>query len=211
MFIAFSPSPNYRNKNGAFHSRDEFRKVTRFGEKAYEQAAGFLRIQDAENILDRSAVHPESYHVVYEMAENTGCSLNELVEKEELRKKIRLDEYVTEQIGIPTLQDIINELAKPGRDPRKKFDFFEFDKNVHSIKDLKPGMVLPGIITNITAFGAFVDVGVHQDGLVHISQLANQFVSNPNDVVKLNQKVTVKVLEVDAERKRVSLSMKDVK
>jgi uncharacterized protein len=145
------------------------------------------------------------------MAENTGCSLNELVEKEELRKKIRLDEYVTEQIGIPTLQDIINELAKPGRDPRKKFDFFEFDKNVHSIKDLKPGMVLPGIITNITAFGAFVDVGVHQDGLVHISQLANQFVSNPNDVVKLNQKVTVKVLEVDAERKRVSLSMKDVK
>ncbi|MFA4853384.1 MAG: Tex family protein [Bacteroidales bacterium] len=202
---------NHRNKNGAFRSRDEFRKVARFGEKAFEQAAGFLRIQDAENILDRSAVHPESYHVVYKMAEKTACSLNELVDKEELRKKIKLDEYVTGQIGIPTLQDIINELAKPGRDPRKKFDFFEFDKNVHSIKDLKPGMVLPGIVTNITAFGAFVDVGVHQDGLVHISQLANQFVSNPNDVVKLNQKVTVKVLEVDAERKRVSLSMKDVK
>lgn len=201
---------NCRNKNGAFRSRDEFRKVTRFGEKAYEQAAGFLRIQNAENILDRSAVHPESYHVVYKMAEKTGCSLNELVEKEELRKKIKLEEYVTEQIGIPTLQDIINELAKPGRDPRKKFDFFEFDKNVHTIKDLKPGMVLPGIVTNITAFGAFVDVGVHQDGLVHISQLANQFVSNPNDVVKLNQKVIVKVLEVNVERKRVSLSMKDV-
>jgi protein Tex len=199
----------YRNKNGAFHSRKELKKVSRFGEKAFEQAAGFLRIRDSENILDQSAVHPESYHVVNAMAKKVKCDVNELVEKEEVRKKINIQDYVTESVGIPTLTDIMNELAKPGRDPRKKFDFFEFDKNVHSVKDLKEGMMLPGIITNITAFGAFVDIGVHQDGLVHISQLANQFVSNPNDVVKLNQKVKVKVLEIDVERKRISLSMKD--
>jgi uncharacterized protein len=200
---------DFRNKNGAFSSRDQFRKVTRFGEKAFEQAAGFLRIHDAENILDRSAVHPESYYVVNKMAEKLRCTINNLVDTEDLRKKIKLEDYVTESIGIPTLQDIINELAKPGRDPRKKFDFFEFDKNVHSIKDLKPGMILPGIITNITAFGAFVDVGVHQDGLVHISQLANQFVKDPNEVIKLNQKVKVKVMDIDIERKRISFSMKD--
>jgi uncharacterized protein len=144
------------------------------------------------------------------MAEKLKCTLNDLVEKEELRKQIKLEEYITEKIGLPTLQDIMAELAKPGRDPRKKFDFFEFDKDVHSVKDLKPGMILPGIITNITAFGAFVDIGVHQDGLVHISQLANQFVKDPNTVVKLNQKVKVKVLEVDVDRKRISLSMKEV-
>jgi len=200
---------DFRNKNGAFSSRDQFRKVTRFGEKAFEQAAGFLRIHDAENILDRSAVHPESYYVVNKMAEKLRCTINNLVDTEDLRKKIKLEDYVTESIGIPTLQDIINELAKPGRDPRKKFDFFEFDKNVHSIKDLKPGMILPGIITNITAFGAFVDVGVHQDGLVHISQLANQFVKDPNEVIKLNQKVKVKVMDIDIERKRISFSMKE--
>ncbi|HNW98086.1 MAG TPA: Tex family protein [Bacteroidales bacterium] len=201
---------DYRNKNGAFKSRKEFRKVTRFGEKVFEQAAGFLRIHDAENILDQSAVHPESYHVVKAMAEKLNCEINDLVANEDVRKKININDFVTETIGIPTLNDIMSELAKPGRDPRKKFDFFEFDNNVHSIKDLKEGMILPGIITNITAFGAFVDIGVHQDGLVHISQLANQFVSNPNDLVKLNQKVKVKVLEIDIDRKRISLSMKDV-
>lgn len=200
----------YRNKNGAFRSRSELKKVTRFGEKAFEQAAGFLRIHDAENILDRSAVHPESYHVVYAMAEKMKSEISDLVEKKEIRKKIRVEDFVSESVGIPTLTDIMNELAKPGRDPRKKFDFFEFDKNVHSMKDLREGMILPGIITNITAFGAFVDVGVHQDGLVHISQIANQFVKDPNDVVKLNQKVKVKVLDIDIERKRISLSMKDV-
>ena len=201
---------DFRNKNGAFISREQFKNVNRFGEKAFEQAAGFLRILNAENILDRSAVHPESYYVVRKMADTLQCSINDLVENEELRKKIKLEDYVTENIGIPTLQDIINELTKPGRDPRKKFDFFEFDKNVHSIKDLQPGMVLPGIVTNITAFGAFVDIGVHQDGLVHISQIANQFVKDPNDVIKLNQKVKVKVVDVDIDRKRISLSMKEV-
>ncbi|MFH0866691.1 MAG: Tex family protein [Bacteroidota bacterium] len=199
----------YRNKNGAFGSRNEFKKVNRFGEKAFEQAAGFLRIHDSENILDQSAVHPESYHVVNAMAKKMKCEIIDLVEKEDVRKKINMQDFVTESVGIPTLTDIMNELAKPGRDPRKKFDFFEFDKNVHSVKDLKEGMTLPGIITNITAFGAFVDIGVHQDGLVHISQLANQFVSNPGDIVSLNQKVKVKVLEIDIERKRISLSMKD--
>jgi uncharacterized protein len=201
---------DYRNANGAFNSRNEFKKVTRFGDKAFEQAAGFMRIYNAENVLDKSAVHPESYHVVYKMAEKLKCTLNDLVEKEELRKQIKLEDYVSEKTGLPTLQDIMAELAKPGRDPRKKFDFFEFDKDVHSVKDLKPGMILPGIITNITAFGAFVDIGVHQDGLVHISQLANQFVKDPNTVVKLNQKVKVKVLDIDVERKRISLSMKEV-
>ncbi|NTW32516.1 MAG: RNA-binding transcriptional accessory protein [Bacteroidetes bacterium] len=201
---------DYRNKNGAFKSRNELKKVARFGSKAYEQAAGFLRIQNAENILDRSAVHPESYHLVSEMAKKLNCTVSDLVDNEELRKKIKLEEYVSEQVGMPTLKDIMSELAKPGRDPRKKFDFFEFDKNVHSIKDLKQGMILPGIITNITAFGAFVDVGVHQDGLVHVSQLADRYISNPNDVVKLNQKVKVKIMEVDAERKRISMSMKEV-
>ena len=200
---------DYRNKNGAFNSRSEFKKVTRFGDKAFEQAAGFMRIYNAENVLDKSAVHPESYHVVYKMVEQLKCTLNDLVEKEELRKQIKLEEYVNDKTGLPTLQDIMAELAKPGRDPRKKFDFFEFDKDVHSVKDLKPGMILPGIITNITAFGAFVDIGVHQDGLVHISQLANQFVKDPNTVVKLNQKIKVKVLDVDVDRKRISLSMKD--
>lgn len=201
---------DYRNENGAFQARNDLKKVTRFGEKAFEQAAGFLRIYDAGNILDQSAVHPESYHIVDAMAKKMKCSVIDLVEKEEVRKKIDIKEFVTESVGIPTLSDIMEELAKPGRDPRKKFDFFEFDKNVHSMKDLKEGMLLPGIITNITAFGAFVDIGVHQDGLVHISQLANKFVSDPNEVVKLNQKVKVKVLDVDIDRKRISLSMKDV-
>jgi len=199
-----------RNKNGAFTSRDDLKKVPRFGEKAFEQAAGFLRIQNSENPLDASAVHPESYGIVTRMASSVGCNISELMANEELRKKIDLKIFITDKIGMPTLTDIMNELAKPGRDPRKKFDLFEFDKNVHEMKDLSEGMELPGIVTNITAFGAFVDIGVHQDGLVHISQMANRFISNPNEVVTLNQKVKVKVVQVDIERKRIQLSMKDV-
>ena len=182
----------------------------RFGDKAFEQAAGFLRIRDAVNPLDRSAVHPESYHVVAEMAKRTGASVADLIQNDDIRKKINLNDYVSEKIGLPTLTDILQELAKPGRDPRQKFDMFEFAKGINSIDDLVPGMVLPGIITNITAFGAFVDIGVHQDGLVHVSQMANRFVRDPKEVVKINQKVMVKVLEVDKERKRINLTMKEI-
>ena len=198
----------YRDENGPFSSRKEFMKVTRFGEKAFEQAAGFLRIRDAENQLDGSAVHPESYHVVGRMTKRLHCAISDLIAKTELRAQIKLEEYVTETTGLPTLEDIVTELAKPGRDPRKKFELFEFAKNIHSINDLHPGMKLPGIVTNITAFGAFVDLGVHQDGLVHISQMADRFVRDPNDIVKLNQKVMVEVKDVDINRKRIQLSMK---
>lgn len=200
----------YRAKNGAFQSRKELMKVARFGDKAFEQAAGFLRIREAENPLDHSSVHPESYHVVEKMAKKLGCTINDLMSSEELRKQLKLEEFVTKTIGLPTLTDIIQELAKPGRDPRKKFDIFEFDKNVMKIDDVIPGMVLPGIVTNITAFGAFVDIGVHQDGLIHVSQMAERFIKDPNEVVHLNQKVTVRVLEVDKARKRIQLSMKNV-
>jgi protein Tex len=200
---------NFRKENGPFSSREQFKKVPRFGDKAFEQAAGFLRIRDASNPLDRSAVHPESYHVVSRMAKKTGTSVEELIKNEEARKKIDLNDYVSDKTGLPTLTDILQELAKPGRDPRQKFDVFEFAKGINSIADLVPGMVLPGIVTNITAFGAFVDIGVHQDGLVHVSQLANRFVRDPKEVVKLNQKVMVKILEVDKERKRINLSMKE--
>ncbi len=199
---------NYRKENGSVKSRQELKEIKRFGEKAFEQAAGFLRIRHAENPLDNSAIHPESYHVVEKMAKKLHCSTVELIKDEDFRKKISITDFITHDVGLPTLEDILKELAKPGLDPRKMFDFFEFDKNVQSVKDLKIGMILPGIITNITAFGAFVDIGVHQDGLVHISQLADKYVSNPNDVVKLNQKVRVKVLAVDYERNRISLSMK---
>ncbi|MCX6252625.1 MAG: Tex family protein [Bacteroidetes bacterium] len=198
----------YRDEHGAFRSRKELSKIPRFGDKAFEQAAGFLRIRDGENPLDRSAVHPESYHVVNKMAGKLNCSIAELIEQPELRKKIDPKEFVTETIGLPTLQDIMQELDKPGRDPRKKFEMFEFAKDIHSLNDLKIGMKLPGIITNITKFGAFVDIGVHQDGLVHISQLADRFVRDPNEVVKLNQKVMVEVTEIDMERKRIQLTMK---
>jgi len=184
-------------------------KVPRMGEKAFEQAAGFLRINQAENPLDNSAVHPESYHIVEQMARDAGSSVSELIAKPELRNKIEIKKYITEKVGIPTLKDIIDELAKPGRDPRSKIEVFEFASDVFTINDLKPGMVLPGIVTNITNFGAFVDVGVKQDGLVHISQIANRFVKDPNEVVKLHQHVKVKVLEVDAARKRIQLTMKD--
>ncbi len=198
----------YRNKNGGFRSREEFRKVSRFGDKAFEQAAGFLRIREAANPLDRSAVHPESYHVVAGMASKLNCTVEDLIGDENLRGKIRLEDFTGGSVGLPTLTDIMNELSRPGRDPRKKFDIFEFDKGVSTMEDLREGMLLPGIITNITAFGAFVDIGVHQDGLVHISQLSDQFVKDPNQVVKLNQKVMVKVLEVDMKRRRISLTMK---
>lgn len=199
----------YRNQNGPFADRKSLMKVARFGNKAFEQAAGFLRIHAAENPLDSSAVHPESYHIVDEMAKRNHCSVKELIANEAVRKNIDLKEYTTEKVGLPTLKDIIEELAKPGRDPRAHFDVFEFDKSIHSINDLVEGMVVPGIVTNITNFGCFVDIGVHQDGLVHISQLANRYVSDPNDVVKLNQKVMVKVVGVDVARKRINLSMKE--
>lgn len=198
----------FREKNGMFPSREALLKVPRLGDKAFEQAAGFLRIRESSNPLDRSAVHPESYHIVERMAAKAGCTVLELMQDEKLRNSLNLNDFVTERVGLPTLTDIMKELEKPGLDPREKFDFFEFDKNVNSITDLIPGMVLPGIVTNITKFGAFVDIGVHQDGLVHISQLADRFVKDPGDVVKLNQKVMVKVLEVDVERKRIQLSMK---
>jgi uncharacterized protein len=199
---------SYRNEQGPFKSRSEFRKVPRFGEKAFEQSAGFLRIRDAKNPLDRSSVHPESYAVVDQMAKKMKCTIDDLMSKSELRLQIRLDEFVSEKAGMPTLQDIMLELAKPGRDPRQQFEMFEFDKHIHAIGDLRKGMKLSGIVTNITNFGIFVDLGVHQDGLVHISQLADRFVKDPNEVVKLNQKVKVEVLEVDMERKRIQLTMK---
>jgi uncharacterized protein len=200
----------YRTEHGPFRSREELKKVPRFGPKVFEQAIGFLRIHDAENPLDRSAVHPESYPVVRAMATSVESDVDTLIKEPELRKKIDLQKFITDKVGMPTLKDIMEELDKPGRDPRQKFDVFEFEKGVNEIEDLRQGMVLPGIITNITAFGAFVDVGVHQDGLVHISQMADRFIKDPNQVVKLNQKVKVKVLEIDLERKRIQLSMKDV-
>ena len=198
----------YRYQNGPFPSRESLKKVTRFGDKAFEQAAGFLRILDAVNPLDRSAVHPESYPVVERMAARLKCTIPDLLGPSGLREQIVAEEYTDDRTGLPTIRDILQELAKPGRDPRKKFEIFEFDKNVHTLHDLKKGMRLPGIITNITNFGAFVDIGVHQDGLVHISQLADKYVRDPNDVVRLNQKVMVEVLEVDLDRKRIQLTMK---
>ncbi|WP_258105813.1 Tex family protein [Marinoscillum sp. MHG1-6] len=198
----------FRNENGAFKSREDLKKVPRLGDKAFEQAAGFLRIGGGKNVLDQSAVHPERYETVETMAKDLGCTVVDLVKDSNLRQKIDLKKYVTEEVGLPTLQDIIQELAKPGRDPREQFEAFAFDDHVHDIKDLTIGMKLPGIITNITKFGAFVDVGVHQDGLVHVSHLSDSFVSDPAQAVKLQQKVTVTVLEVDVPRKRISLSMK---
>ncbi|OYP56448.1 RNA-binding transcriptional accessory protein [Segatella bryantii] len=199
---------NYRKENGAFTSRAQLKKVPRLGPSAYEQCAGFLRIPEAKNPLDNSAVHPESYKVVEQMAKDCGCKVIDLMKNADLRKKIDIRRYVTDSVGMPTLQDIMKELEKPGLDPRDKIEVFEFDKNVHTPEDLVPGMELPGIVTNITNFGAFVDVGVHQDGLVHISQLADKYISDPAEVVKLHQHVRVKVLEVDLRRHRISLTMK---
>lgn len=199
---------DYRNANGPFKSRSDIKKVARMGDKAFEQSAGFLRVQDAENPLDRSAVHPESYPVVERMAKDVGASVMDIMNSKELRQKIVLKNYVSETVGLPTLQDIFQELDKPGRDPRKNFELFEFAEGVKEMKDLRPGMKLPGIITNVTKFGVFVDIGVHQDGLIHISHLADRFISDPSEVVKVQQKVQVTVLEVDEARKRISLSMK---
>lgn len=199
---------DYRNENGAFGSRNELKKVKRLGNKAFEQAAGFLRIGDAKNPLDASAVHPESYAIVEQMAKDTGCSVADLMKDEKLRKQIDPKKYVTDTVGLPTLNDILQELAKPGRDPRAAFEVIEFAEGVNTIEDLKTGMKLNGIVTNVTKFGAFVDIGVHQDGLVHISELSNTFVSDPAEVVKVQQKVEVMVLDVDVERKRIQLTMK---
>ena len=199
---------DYRVKNGPFTSRAELKKVARLGEKAYEQAAGFLRIHQAKNPLDASAVHPERYPIVEKMAKDLQCKVSDLLAQDTLRKQIQIQRYVSEEVGIPTLSDIIQELAKPGRDPREQFEAFAFSEGINEIKDLRIGMKLPGIVTNITNFGAFVDIGVHQDGLVHVSQLANQFVKDPNDIVKVNQKVMVTITEIDIARKRIALSMK---
>ncbi|SOD19611.1 Tex family protein [Pedobacter xixiisoli] len=199
----------YRNKNGAFKNRESLKKVPRLGDKAFEQAAGFLRIRDAVQPLDSSGVHPERYELVSKMAKDLGVSVAQLIKETELQKQINLQKYVSAEVGLPTLQDILKELAKPGRDPREQFEAFSFADGVNSIADLRKGMKLKGIVTNITNFGAFVDIGVHQDGLVHTSQLANRFVANPNEVVKVSQVVQVTVTDIDVERKRISLSMKE--
>lgn len=198
----------YRNQHGAFKRRADLKKIPRLGEKAFEQAAGFLRIRNAEQPLDSSAVHPERYQLVEQMAKDLNCKVEDLMKDEQLRKKIKLQNYISETVGLPTLTDIIDELAKPGRDPREQFEAFSFSEGINSINDLHVGMTLPGIITNITAFGAFVDIGVHQDGLVHVSQMSDKFIKDPNEVVKVSQKVMVRVTEVDVARKRIALSMK---
>jgi uncharacterized protein len=197
-----------RNESGPFKSRAQLKKVPRLGEKTFEQAAGFLRVRGASNPLDASAVHPESYPIVERMARDLSCSVEDLMRDAGLRAKIELERYVSDQVGLPTLKDIVNELARPGRDPRQQFEVFQFAEGVAKPADLKPGMKLPGIVTNVTAFGAFVDVGVHQDGLVHISQLSDNFVKDPNEVVKVGQRVQVTVMEVDLDRNRIGLSMK---
>jgi uncharacterized protein len=198
----------YRDEHGAFRSREALKKVPRLGPKAFEQAAGFVRVADSENPLDRSAVHPESYPVVNAMASDLGCTVTQLMEDEDLRGRIVLENHVSDKVGMPTLLDIMEELARPGRDPRKEYESFSFDSSVKTIEDLKVGMRLPGIVTNVTNFGAFVDIGVHQDGLVHVSQLADRFVKDPLTVVKVLQRVTVTVLDVDLDRKRIALSMR---
>ncbi len=198
----------YRDSHGAFAGRDEIKKVPRLGPKAFEQAAGFLRVRDSKNPLDRSAVHPESYAIVERMAKDSGCSVADLMHDKSLRDRIDLARYVTDTVGLPTLTDIMAELARPGRDPRAAFEPHQFAEGVSAIEDLKPGMTLNGIVTNVTNFGAFVDIGVHQDGLVHVSELSESFVKNPMDVVKVQQKVKVRVMSVDIERRRIALSMR---
>jgi len=198
---------NYRAENGAFNSRKELMKVPRMGAKAFEQCAGFLRIPGAKNPLDNTAVHPESYHIVEQMAKDLKCTVNELIADKELRRKINISNYVTPVVGLPTLQDIMQELEKPGRDPRKAIKVFEFDKNVRTIADLREGMILPGIVGNITNFGAFVDIGIKENGLVHLSQLAERYISDPTEIVSIHQHVMVRVMNVDTDRKRIQLSM----
>lgn len=201
---------DYRNKNGAFADRQSLLKVKGLGEKAFEQCAGFLRVRESKNPLDRSAVHPERYALVEKMAASVGADVETLMKDKELRAKIRLEDFVTDDCGMPTLKDIMKELEKPGLDPRAKFEVFEFDKSVTRIEDVQAGMVLPGIVTNITAFGAFVDIGVHQDGLIHVSQMANRRVNDPSEVVHLHQHLKVKVLDVDLRRHRISLTLKNI-
>ncbi|OQY11662.1 MAG: hypothetical protein B6I30_06325 [Desulfobacteraceae bacterium 4572_187] len=198
----------YRDENGAFASRDDLRNVPRLGPKAFEQSSGFLRIKNGANPLDASAVHPESYGIVFSMAHDLGCTVSDLMSDAQLRREIDISKYVTDRVGIPTLKDIMEELAKPGRDPRDEFESFAFASDIEKIEDLESGQKLPGIVTNVTAFGAFVDIGVHHDGLIHISELSDRFVKDPAKVVKVNQKVMVTVLDVDLERNRISLSMK---
>ena len=199
----------YRDQNGAFKKRDQLKKVPRLGDKAFEQAAGFLRIHHAQNPLDTSGVHPERYGLVEQMAKDLKCTVKDLIDNDTLRKSIPLQKYVTETAGLPTLNDIIAELAKPGRDPREQFEAFSFTDGINAITDLKIGMKLPGIVTNITNFGAFIDIGVHQDGLVHLSQITNRFIKDANEILKVHQKVEVTVTEIDINRKRIALSMKD--
>jgi uncharacterized protein len=200
---------DFRSANGPFRSRRELMQVKRMGAKAFEQSAGFLRIRNAENPLDSSAVHPESYHVVEKMSKDISCDVRELMTNESKRKEIKLEKYITQSTGLPTLKDIMDELAKPGRDPRSKIKEFSF-ADIHTMEDLTPGMIVPGIVTNVTKFGAFVDIGIKQDGLVHISNMSNTYVTDPSKVVKLHQHVMVKVLDVDIERKRIQLSMKGI-
>jgi uncharacterized protein len=199
---------SYRTEKGGFSSRAELKEVPRLGDKAFEQAAGFLRIRDAKHPLDASAVHPERYALVEKMAKDIACGVADLMRDESLRKKINLQNYLSDEVGLPTLQDILAELSKPGRDPRKAFEVFNFAEGVEKPADLTVGMKLPGIVTNVTAFGAFVDIGVHQDGLVHVSQLSDQFVRDASEVVKVGQKVQITVMEVDLKRSRIALSMK---
>lgn len=199
---------DYRTENSAFRSRRELLKVPRMGAKAFEQCAGFLRIPGAENPLDNSAVHPESYSVVERMAKDLGCSVTDLIKDKELRSRIKIENYITDSVGLPTLTDIMQELDKPGRDPRRKIEMFEFDKNVRTLDDLQEGMELPGIVTNITNFGCFVDIGIKENGLVHVSQLADRFISDPSTVVSIHQHVRVRVMSIDRERKRIQLTMK---
>jgi uncharacterized protein len=199
---------DYRTANGPFKSRRELLKVPRLGEKAFEQAAGFLRIPDAENPLDNSAVHPESYAIVETMAKDLACDMTELIRNKELKKKLRLENYVNEKTGMPTLQDIMEELDKPGRDPRQGIQVFEFDPNVRTIDDVREGQILPGIVNNITNFGCFIDLGIKEKGLVHISEMADRYVADPTEIVSIHQHIQVKVLSIDLERKRIQLSMK---
>jgi uncharacterized protein len=198
----------HRDENGPFRRRSQLKKVARVGPKAYEQAAGFLRIRDGDDPLDASAVHPESYAIVRQMAADLEFSVEDLLARSDLREKINPERYATDSVGLPTLTDILAELAKPGRDPRESFEAFSFTDGVNEIKDLSVGMKLPGIVTNVVNFGAFVDIGVHQDGLVHVSQLADRFVENPSSIVKVGQHVSVTVMDVDVDRCRISLSMK---
>jgi uncharacterized protein len=198
---------DYRTENGPFESRKELLKVKRLGEKVYEQCAGFLRIPGAKNPLDNSAVHPERYQLVQKMAKDVSLTVEELIKSEEARGSIKVEKYVSDEVGLPTLNDIMAELAKPGRDPRASIKILEFSDEIKSIEDVKVGMELPGIITNITNFGAFVDFGIKQNGLIHVSKLSNKFITNPADVVKIHQHVKVKVLEVDMRRQRIALEL----